>query len=475
MVDEHKHEHDHEQEHDSADAHVSRASSPRFEGGTPSTRDELQQPPSKSEDLDAAGRSLSDALRISFVILKVIMMILVVAFLASGFKTVGSDEKALVLRFGQIRGVGQEAILGPGAHWVFPYPIDELVRIPVEKNINLAVNTFWYKETRDDILGGGVKPRNYVPDQLDPVQEGYCLTGSQRNAPAAGPVAAPVPTAGAPQIRQGDGSDYNIVHTKWQVNYQITGVEQFFRNLYVHEALPGQIYFDVMNQSITPLLRSLVEDAVVKAMVHYTIDEVLQSIDTIPRRVQQLVQQKLDAIDSGIRVVQVQLVSVKWPKQVDQAFEAFISASQTSGQAITQSRTYAETTLNKVAGQAAEALARAMQDKSSSEPLRTSLWSQTTGDVQDVIAQARTYQTSVVEKARANADYLQSILPEYRKRPQLVTRGIYVDAMQEILRNVDEKWVLDKGSNVKDYEVRINLSRDTLLKPKQNPQNAAPK
>ena len=137
--------------------------------------------------------------------------------------------------------------------------------------------------------------------------------------------------AASPAVWQGDGSDYNIVHTKWQINYQITGVEQFFRNIYVQEARPGEIYFDVMNQSITPLLRSLVEDAVVKAMVHYTIDEALQSIDTIPRRVQQLVQQKLDAIESGIRVVQVQLVSVKWPKQVDQAFEAYVSASQTSG------------------------------------------------------------------------------------------------------------------------------------------------
>ena len=263
MVDEHKHEHDHEHEH--ADVH------------------EPQPSASKGDNLDAAGRSLSDALRISFAILKVIMVILIVAFLASGFKSVGSDEKALVLRFGKIQGVGQEAILGPGAHWTFPYPIDEVVRIPVEKNINLAINTFWYKETRDDILGPGVKPRNYVPDQLDPVQEGYCLTGSQRNAAPTAAVMQTIAAAGAQQIRQGDGSDYNIVHTKWQVNYQITGVEQFFRNLYVHEALPGEIYFDVMNQSISPLLRSLVEDAVVKAMVHYTIDEALQSIDTIPQ------------------------------------------------------------------------------------------------------------------------------------------------------------------------------------------------
>jgi len=428
-------------------------------------------PASRRDDLDAAGRSLSEALGISFAILKVIMIILVVAFLASGFKTVGSDEKALVLRFGKVRGVGESAILGPGAHWVFPYPIDELVRIPVEKNINLRIGSFWYRETRDDILGGGVKPRNYVPDQLDPVQEGYCLTGSQRAATVrAGAAAAPTLVAAGPL---GDGSDYNIVHTRWEINYQITGVEQFFRNVHVNEAKPGEIYFDIMNQSITPLLRSLVEDAVVKAMVHYTIDEALQSTDTIRRRVQQLVQQKLDEIESGIRVMQVQLVSVKWPKQVDQAFEDFVKASQTSGQTITQARAYAETTINRVAGQIAEPLYAAVQDAGATEDRLAALWAQAAGEVQDIVAQAQAYQTRVVERARVNADYLLRILPEYRKRPELMTREIYLATIREVLRNVDEKWILERCKGVKDYEIRINLSRDALAKPRQNPPNPA--
>jgi len=462
MADEHTHEHEHE--HDPV------AQPPAAGTGSPA---EIGVPPaspsSRGDDLDAAGRSLSEALRISFAILKVIMIILVVAFLASGFKTVGSDEKAVVLRFGKIRGVGQEAILGPGAHWTFPYPIDELVRIPVEKNINLKINTFWYKETREDILGAGVKPRNYVPDKLDPVQEGYCLTGSQRSAGQIGPV--PAATAAVLQeLPEGDGSDYNIVHTRWEVNYQITGIEQFFRNVYVHEAKPGEIYFDVMNQSITPLLRSVVEDAVVKAMVHYTIDEALRSTDTIRRRVQQLVQQKLDAIDSGIRVVTVQLVATTWPKQVDEAFVAFVSASQTSEQTITQARTYAETTLNRIAGQAAEPLYHAAQDLNLPEAQWAALWSGATGDVQDAITQAQSYRTRVVERARANADYLRSILPEYRKRPELVLREIYLDRVQEILQNVDEKWILDKSEQTGGREVRIVVNRDPRLKsrPKQS-------
>ena len=72
------------------------------------------------DELDAAGKSLSEALRMSFIILKVIMIVLIVAFLASGFETVGSNEQALVLRFGKIRGLGEQRLLGPGPHWILP-------------------------------------------------------------------------------------------------------------------------------------------------------------------------------------------------------------------------------------------------------------------------------------------------------------------------------------------------------------------
>lgn len=423
-----------------------------------------QEQPLQIEQLDAAGKSLSDAFRISFTILKVIMIVLVVAFLASGFRTVGPDERALVLRFGKIQGIGDEAILGPGPHWVFPYPIDELVRIPVEKNINLPVNTFWYKEIRDDVMGGGVKPRNLRAEKLDPMVEGYCLTRSQAAVPAGAAQAA-----GAQLLKDSEGSDYNIVHTRWQINYQITNVDQFFRNVYVRDVKPGEIYSDIMVASITPLLRGVVDDAIVTTMVHYTIDEALQSVDTIPRRVQQLVQQKLDLLESGIRVVQMQLVSSTWPMQVDEAFQAYVEASQKSAQTITQAKTYAETTLNKTAGQVAEPLCSALLDPNSNGERREVLWAQVTGDALGVIAQAQAYQTKVVEAARASANYLTSILPEYRKRPLLVAREQYLAAIQEVLANADEKFVLDASDKAGDREFRILLNRDTQLGPKSNP------
>jgi len=153
---------------------------------------------------------------------------------------------------------------------------------------------------------------------------------------------------------------------------------------------------------------------------------------------------------------------------VDQAFQAFFSASQTSGQAITQARSYAETTLNKAAGQMAEPLYQALQDPSATGVPLAALWAQVTGEAQDTIAQAQTYQTRVVERARANADYLLRILPTYQKTPQLVLQEIYLNAMQQILNNVEEKFILDKSANAQQREVRILVNRDALLKPKQS-------
>jgi regulator of protease activity HflC (stomatin/prohibitin superfamily) len=142
-----------------------------------------------------------------------------------------------------------------------------------------------------------------------------------------------------------------------------------------------------------------------------------------------------------------------------------VAARQQSDQTITQARTYAETSLNKAGGQVAERLYAALLDAQCDPSEREVLWSQVTGDAQQTIAQAQVYQTRVVEAARASANYLMSILPEYKKRPELVARELYLAAIQEVLKNADEKFILD-NCNGRDREFRIMLNRDTQLKPR---------
>jgi len=81
--------------------------------------------------MDAGSQALAEALRSSFAIVRVVMVVLVALFVFSGFFTVGPQEKAIILRFGKPQGEGDKALLGAGAHWAFPYPIDEVVKVPI--------------------------------------------------------------------------------------------------------------------------------------------------------------------------------------------------------------------------------------------------------------------------------------------------------------------------------------------------------
>jgi len=393
-----------------------------------------------SDQLDAAGKSLSEALRISFVILKIFMIVLVIVFLASGFRTVDPDEEALVLRFGKIRGIGDERLLGPGLHWVFPYPIDKIVKIPVQKKVNLVINSFWHFES-DQALATATKRQVPPTEPLYPTRDGYCITRSEKQSEAVSGV---------------DGSDYNIVHSKWQLVYQIVDPESFFKNVYVEDVEPGQDYFKVITKSINPLLKAVFDDAVVTAMVHYTIDDALSSQEDIRDDVLELLQQKLThQINSGIRVESVHLTDITWPRQVDRAFQNLNKASQESEKKISEAKTYAENTLNETAGSIARQLHATLRDETISEQEKELLWSHAAGAAQTKIAHARAYATKVVENAEANAEYLHKILPEFRKWPELFIQKIHRDAIVEVFENADEKIMIQPTEGDGDREIRI--------------------
>lgn len=406
---------------------------------------QLQSSGKAADDkLDLSFQYLSNALRLSFIALKLIMIALVIFFLASGFKTIKPDEAALVLRLGKIRGVGEERILGPGLHWVLPYPIDEIVKIPVEKKVNLAINSFWYYQT-DQELESPTKRRISPSEPLYPIRDGYCITRSEKQSA---------------DIAGVDGSDYNIVHSKWQLTYQIVEPESFFKNVYVEELKPGQDYFNVMTKSINPLLKAVFDDAVVTAMVHYSIDEALSSQDRIPNHVKKLMQQKLEQqIESGIKVVQVRLIVIKPPRQVDRAFQDFVAASQKKEGDISKAKTYAGNTLNEAAGPVARELFDALHDETISEQEKELLWSQAAGAAQAKIARARAYATKIIEDAEADAEYLKTILPEYREHPEIVIQNIHRDAVVHVLENA-KKVMIQPTEGDGGREIRIELDSE---------------
>lgn len=413
---------------------------------------------------DAAGQAispgydyLSGALKVSFVLLKIIMVILIVLFLVSGFRTVGPDEQAMVLRFGKIRGLGEDRLLGPGLKWVFPYPIDEIIRLPVQKKINVGLNLFWYYQKPGEEMKEAAGEKTYAPPTLNPLMDGYCLVRGERQTAAAAVTA---------------GSDYNILHSRWVLTYQITDPESFFENCFVDDSQlqAGQNYADIIEQNITSLLQNFLADSVVRTMVNYTIEEAMYERSAgVTDHVRRLLQEKLSKIDSGITVVAVQRNRIAVPRQVEDAFQAAHTAVQTKEKTISEAKLYAEKTLNEAAGPIGYELLQALRSDDVNEQQQEILWSQLAGQAQEQIADSRAYRTKVVEAARANADYLHQILPEYRKRPELVVQRIYKDAIEQILENADEKIIVQPGQSAAT-ELRVLVNRDPAIKPKTKTQ-----
>ena len=356
------------------------------------------------EQLDTAGKSLTRALQVSFIILKVIIVVLLIIFLFSGVFQVQQDEEALQLRFGKVKGHGPESdpVLKPGIKFGWPEPIDEIIRIPVQREQTLAIDSFWYYETEREKRAKEKLPKT---GPLDPVLDGYSLT---RN-----------------DVLEGmEGTDYNIVHSMWTVTYKIEDPQKFFENVYIRDRQPGEDLLEAAADTLEPLLKSLTSNAVTLTMVHYTIDEAIKNDPGIAEGVISSLQKKLDRMDAGIQIKDIRANQIVWPRQVDDAFQASSRASQESEQARIDARSFKTNLLTSTGGPQAEAVLEKLKQPNLTSEEQYDLVAQLTGQVQSEISDARAYRTKVVEDAKANAEYLSKLLPEYRKNPELVLQKI---------------------------------------------------
>jgi membrane protease subunit HflK len=99
-----------------------------------------------------------------------------VLYALSGITIVKADESAVILRWGRL--VGDTPALqqhGPGLLFAFPRPVDQIVRVPVKHVYEVSVTSL--ANGGDDPERGAQLPPN--EDSLDPVTQGYALTGDQ--------------------------------------------------------------------------------------------------------------------------------------------------------------------------------------------------------------------------------------------------------------------------------------------------------
>ncbi len=384
-------------------------------------------------ELDTGGKALANALRVSFVLLKFIMIVLVIAYFASGIYTIEPDWQGLVLRFGKIVGTPQDRVRQPGLGWCWPAPVDEVIKFPVKMQQTVEMgNEFWYMDEQNGYPGKTLRPES----------DGYCLT---RNEPLVGVT----------------GNDYNIIHCKWEIKYHIADIAMFFKNIYIQKLQTGEDFYDVKEKSVDPVIKVFASDAIVSTLVHYNIDDALTiSKNAIAEDVKKEIVRKLGTIESGISIDAVLLTSITWPRQVGDAFLASTKAQLDRDKEVTNAKTYADTIVNEAGGRNARMIVESLDAPDANEQYVQQLWDNIAGQSKEIITQAQTYRTRTIESARANAIYLEKLLPEYRKRPELVLQKIYQDAIQDILQNVDEKIFIQPATGGSPREIRLMVSRD---------------
>lgn len=255
---------------------------------------------------DASTQALSDALKSSFRIVRLLMVVLVFVFLGSGVFTVNPNEVAIKLRFGKPVGVGQEQLLRPGLHWAFPYPIDEVVRVPVGQSHTVSSTIGWYSITPEEEAAG---QGPMAMGMLRPGVDGYTLT-----------------------------ADGNIIHAKATLKFRI------------RPEAAARYIFDFSNT--TNLLQSVLDNALLRASAEFTAEGALYR-DKIgfSDAVRARITKGIEDYQLGV-LVETDEVLTSAPADVRQAFDEVLTAQQTARARVSEAESYSRGVTNNALGQA---------------------------------------------------------------------------------------------------------------------------
>lgn len=355
--------------------------------------------------LDAASQSLADALRQSFRILKGIMGVLVVLYLASGIKFLEPNESAVIFRLGDL----QPTVYTSGLLLAWPFPIDDVVRLPVKESTDLVIDShmLWLSE-EDKAKGMKFVTRGH--EGLDPNRDGALLTG-----------------------------DKGLVHIQWVVTYKISDLALYIRGM----TGKGMGAAD-------ELVRTLVEGAGVEVASGMTAEDVYRErLDVVCTAVKSLVNQRLSDLGSGITVVQVKAPLAIVPVQIRETFEQTQQAENKKEQSIQQAFKDRTEMLNKTAGRACDDILRLLdqleaaktagnkeQETVLANAIATTLeGNDAAGEAGQLIKQASAHYTIVVSEMESDLQLYRTLLPEFNRNSQLLFERLWDEARNDILNS----------------------------------------
>ena len=397
---------------------------------------------------DPAQKSLADALRVSFAVLKFVMVVLVILFFGSGVFVVDQGEVAIVTRFGSIVGSGEDRIVKPGKlHFAMPYPIDQVIRIPtVEQQIKIT-ETFWYAkddETRtSQELSGSMST-------LNPTSIGSLVTG-----------------------------DAYLVHGQFTINYRITDPVAFVTNV----ANTTRTKKEAIARDAEMLVRAAAEEGVVYAIAQVTADDVVRmqnaKFSGLARPHAQAI---LNRMESGIEITKLDLTKSAVPPPIEREYNAITEAENQGATAQLDAEKQRQELLGGAAGEAHEQLwslireyelATEANDTDAIARLDAQLRKAFTeqkitgsdgtvvpisGEAAAIVSQAKAFRSEIESAAQRDAENFRRLKKEYDQNPRIFLSRMWEATRQRIMSHPDtETFYLPPG------QFRLFINRDPLF------------
>jgi membrane protease subunit HflK len=290
-------------------------------------------------------------IKLSKKIWKLLILLILILYLASGIYIVQPNEQGVIRRFGKFTRIDS-----PGLHYHLPFPFETAVTPSVTevKRIEIGFRT----------ARGGY---------LEVPEEALMLTG-----------------------------DENIVSAESIVQYRIKNAADYL--------------FNIIEPELT--VRNAAEAALRQVIGSRKIDDALtEGKYEIQEETKLLIQEVLDAYQSGILVIAVQLQDVNPPEEVSAAFKDVASAKEDKSKFINEAEGYRNDVIPKARGEAAK-----------------------------IVKEAEGYKIERIRRAEGDVAKFNQILAEYQNGKEVTRNRLYIETMELVLLHM-KKFILEEKEN----------------------------
>lgn len=390
--------------------------------------DDVRQ--SRAASMELANKSLADALRLTYRLLQIVMVVLAALFVFSGVRKVDQAEKGVRITLGKLAA----ADLEPGVHFSLPYPLGQIVKVGTSQQLMNVDESFYPRLSPEQLrlppgeLGSG--------DVLRPGVDGSLITG-----------------------------DGNLAHARFGVTF--------------HRENPADLIQSLAEGQEIALVKASIERAAVMVIAEVTLDDILKrnsaNVGTaggagavgseIEDRVRRAAQSTLDEMATGLRIDTVSLRDETPPLRTRQSYQAVQTAESKAATDRATAEKFRAAMLSSAAGAAYPVVLALMDqyetqtdsgDAAAAEATLTTLHSlfdgtfkgdsvtvggrtykgaeiAVKGAVSALLADAESYRSTVERDAQSRASAFAAKREQYLANPRIFISREWSDAMKTFM------------------------------------------